>query len=237
MLRPWTDALQNVLASGTTQIFTVVRVCSASMTSFMLGSASASTFAFAAKNLSRSCAHSTYIEDLETECASLMGQHHSSPGARGHCLCRLQYLNVRLVQGWPQRVQHVREAGGVEEIPQLASEGAELVQEIVVVAALLLKPLYHALCGHLHVDMPHMLDQEKDQSLDSSLGWLERSSWHCNQARVYRASARPLRTRSSGPALRCSLFWMVCLISCFSSCGMSPRCAMSRMRVSGVDAV
>lgn len=45
------------------------------------------------------------------------------------------------------------------------------------------------------------------------------------------------RTRSSGPALRCSLFWIVCLISCFSSWGMSPRCAMSRMRVSGVDAV
>lgn len=44
-------------------------------------------------------------------------------------------------------------------------------------------------------------------------------------------------TRSSGPALRCSLFCSVCLISCLSSWGMSLRCAMSRIRVRGVDAL
>ena len=50
---------------------------------------------------------------------------------------------------------------------------------------------------------------------------------------LMRCSIASVATRSSGPALRCSLFWMVCLISCFRSLGMSLRWAMSRMRVRG----
>mmetsp|Transcript_14464 Transcript_14464/g.31362 ORF Transcript_14464/g.31362 Transcript_14464/m.31362 type:complete len:204 (-) Transcript_14464:1057-1668(-) len=50
---------------------------------------------------------------------------------------------------------------------------------------------------------------------------------------VMRFSIASLATKSSGPALRCSLFCSVCLISSFRSLGMSLRWAMSRMRVSG----
>ena len=73
----------------------------------------------------------------------------------------------------------------------------------------------------------------QDAGAQASPAW--RAGGRINKS-SYRRCAY-LRTRSSGPALRWSLFWMVCLISCFSSWGMSPRCAMSRMRVRGVLAV
>ncbi len=57
---------------------------------------------------------------------------------------------------------------------------------------------------------------------------MKASGWPPSRSR--RSIRRSVATRSSGPALRCSLFWMVCLISCAAA---PPRPGAGQLRVTG----
>lgn len=59
----------------------------------------------------------------------------------------MQHRDVGVVQGGAHALQHVREAAGVEEVPQLPPEHPKLVHEGVRVAALPLQALDQALGG------------------------------------------------------------------------------------------
>lgn len=90
------------------------------------------------------------------------------------------HRDVTVVHGWAHSLQHIGEAGSIEEVSQLCLEDAQLVHEVVGVVAFPLQPLHQPLCGHqilrTRIAMQFVLDGVLDLLLRPNPGTASRAS-------------------------------------------------------------